>query len=390
VQHSRIHGGRRAKGLERRQPEVDHELKLAPVLAVGEDAYVAAVAQRHAGVDRGAHAGALGDEGLRLGRARLPSPVAAVRLVRGDGRAEQGAVLPHEPEYLGRSRVAVLDRLHAGHHRAPHSFRRHGVRDNRPPRARRDFDDPLQLIEREGRPELAARARAVVGVDLDPVGASSDLIAHDAHERRVVGLLGALQHVDLRSEPRPVAARRHDRARDHDHSRSGNDPLRDGALQPHVGIAGALRAEVAHRGEPGAERLTRVVRRARHAERERLVQHLVVPGRLVVGVEQEVRVSLDQPGEQRRARERDPAHGRWRGERSGRSGRGDAFAAHEHRPSFAHVGTVEHPVGHEQRGAAVGGGARLRSRQAGCRAERGERERTERLRECHRAPRIGV
>ena len=66
--------------------------------------------------------------------------------------------------------------------RIPSGRRRVG-RD-RPSAAARGLDDRLQLLDREGRRRLAARAPAIVRVDLDPVGAVADLIADDADERR--------------------------------------------------------------------------------------------------------------------------------------------------------------------------------------------------------------
>ena len=100
---------------------------------------------------------------------------------------------------------------------------------------------------------------------------------------------------------RPIAARRDDGARDDDHARAGDDALLDRLLEADVGVARALGAEVAHRREAGEQRVARVVRRAGDAERERLVQHLIVPRRLVVRMQQQVRVPLDEPGQQRRA-----------------------------------------------------------------------------------------
>ena len=75
----------------------------------------------------------------------------------------------------------------------------------------------------------------------------------------------------------------------------GMMPSLDGLLQPDVGVAGALGAQIAHRREAGhrAWRAGDCVARATR-QRERLVQHLVVPGGLVVGVQQQVRMALDQ------------------------------------------------------------------------------------------------
>ena len=64
-------------------------------------------------------------------------------------------------------------------------------------------------------------------------------------------------------------------------------------MRPTSAIARALGAEVALGGEAGVERALGLDHGARGAQRERLVQHLIVPQGLVVGVEEEVRVALD-------------------------------------------------------------------------------------------------
>src|SRR5439155_27257349 len=130
-----------------------------------------------AGREGRAHARALLREPRRLGRARLPAGVSAHGLARGDRRTEYGAVLLHETEDFRRASVAVLDRLDARQHGATHSFRAARVRDDGPARARGDLHDPLELLERERRLHVAARAPTVVRVDLDPVRAATDLVA---------------------------------------------------------------------------------------------------------------------------------------------------------------------------------------------------------------------
>src|ERR1019366_6878420 len=90
----------------------------------------------------------------------------------------------------------------------------------------------------------------IVGVDLDPVGPPSDLVAHDATKRVAVGLLGALRDGELRRESRgTVAVRRDDGARGGQKARPLRDALPDGLLEADVRVAGALRPEVTHRRE---------------------------------------------------------------------------------------------------------------------------------------------
>ena len=117
--------------------------------------------------------------------------------------------------------------------------------------------------------------------------------------------------VDLGGEAlRAVAAGRDHRRSGHQHPRAGDDAVVDRLLQPDVGVAGALGAEVAHRRDAGHQRVARAHRRARHAIGDRLAQHLIVPGRLVVGVQQQVRVALDQARQQRQPGQGDGARRR--------------------------------------------------------------------------------
>ena len=84
---------------------------------------------------------------------------------------------------------------------------------------------------------------------------------------------------------------------DDPHARTGNDALIDRLLEPDVGVAGALGAEIAHAREAGQQLRARMVHRARDAQRERLVEHLIVPRRLVVRMQQQMRVPFDQARE---------------------------------------------------------------------------------------------
>ena len=92
---------------------------------------------------------------------------------------------------------------------------------------------------------------------------------------------------------------------DHQHARAGDDPLLDGLLEPDVGVAGPLRAQVADGREAGQQHAPQVVGRPADAQGQRLLEHLVVPRRLVVRVQQDVRVSVDQARQQRASRQLD-------------------------------------------------------------------------------------
>src|SRR5262249_60837040 len=92
------------------------------------------------------------------------------------------------------------------------------------------------------------RSPAVIGIDLDPVGAPADLIANDARQAvDSIGFLGALRNAPLGSITlRGIATRCHDRARDGEHARTGDDALSDGVPHATIGISRALRPEIAN------------------------------------------------------------------------------------------------------------------------------------------------
>ena len=100
-----------------------------------------------------------------------------------------------------------------------------------------------------------------------------------------IGFFGALRDAPFERETLGgVTAGGDDGARRGEHAGAGYDALFDGLLELHIGVAGALRAEVAHGGEAGHERGAQVVDGARGAQSEALMQYLVVPGGLVVGM----------------------------------------------------------------------------------------------------------
>ena len=83
-----------------------------------------------------------------------------------------------------------------------------------------------------------------------------------------------------------------------------------------------------------------MIHRARRAQRERLVRDLEFPRRFVVGMQQDVRMALDEAGRQRQAREID--HSRiGSGNVRRRAGCLDALAGRAYRPSFVHRLAVE-------------------------------------------------
>ena len=98
----------------------------------------------------------------------------------------------------------------------------------------------------------------------------------------------------------------------------GTMPWSIARLETHVRVARALGAEIALGGEAGEQRGARVIHGARGAQRQRLVQHLVVPAGLVVRMQEEMAVAFDESRQQRRASEIDAARIRGRGDGAAR------------------------------------------------------------------------
>src|SRR4051794_26874291 len=99
----------------------------------------------------------------------------------------------------------------------------------------------------------ALRSPTVVAVKFDPVGAATDLIAHNSCQAvDTIRLLGALGHAPLRCEAlRSVASSGHNGAGRREDARTGNDSLGNGLFEFHVGVASAFGTEFANRREAG-------------------------------------------------------------------------------------------------------------------------------------------
>ena len=136
------------------------------------------------------------------------------------------------------------------------------------------------------------------------------------------------------------------------------DDLRERILsaQPHVRIRRTLTPEIAHRRDPGHQGRAGVIDAARHPQRQRLAQHLVVPRRLVVRVQQQVRMPFDQAWHHGRTGQRDAASSGRRGRGSRRTCRLDAIAAHHHHPPGVRALAVEDPIRPEDDAVLLGSG----------------------------------
>jgi len=193
-------------------------------------------------------------------------------------RAPVDAPLDHGLDRFLVQHVAVLDRIDACAKRDPVAGRCHGMRRDFPPRAMRLIDDGAHLVDREigQAPDRAVGVRviATIGVDLDPVGAVVDLVAHG-----LPATIGAVTHLDtpwhvqLPGVARQtICAGRRQRLRRDEETRTLDDAALDCLLQIDVGEPGPLVADVPHCREAVVERDPERARRAQRAKWHRLLQ----------------------------------------------------------------------------------------------------------------------
>jgi hypothetical protein len=98
--------------------------------------------------------------------------------------------------------------------------------------------------------------------------------------------------------------------------------------------------EIADGGESGHQRRAKMIDGPCGAQAQRFLENLIVPAGLVVGMQQDVRVSFDQPGKQRRSGHLHDC-GVGCGDGGARSGPFDALTADAHDPSVVHREAVE-------------------------------------------------
>jgi len=189
-----------------------------------------------------------------------------------------------------------------------------------------------------------------------------DLVADDAHEFvGVARLFGTLRDVEVVGEgARAVAPAADDRLGRHEHARPGDDALVDRHLHADVGVAGPFGAEVTDEGEAGHQRLSHMIRRAGDAKRGGIAQDLVVPGGLIVRVQEDVRVRLDHPGGERQSGKVDDLRPRRYGDRTRRPDCLDLVVDDEddHTGARGNAHAVPHARRAQQRRPGLGGGGR--------------------------------
>ncbi len=270
----------------------------------------------------------------------------------------------------------MLDRVDMRGDGAGHALGRDRVDRDDPAGIMRGGSGGGELGRVQGRPAALAALIVIIGIELHDVGAGRDLIAHGADD--IVDpahLLRALRHFQPRLESLgAVGTLGDDRAGRRQDAWARHDILRDRIAQADIGIACALGAEIAFGGEAGEQGRLRLGDRARGAQREAFVEHLIVPARLVIGVEEEVAVAFDQAGYQRIAGQVDHlCVGR-----DGEVGPGgdDPVAFDQYLPADVDRLPVEDAIGLEQGG---GGGGERRGR---------EHQRTDQWQYPHPGPRL--
>ena len=87
----------------------------------------------------------------------------------------------HEFENFRRAVVAVFDGLRAAQNRAPHAFGSTAMHRHRNPCASGGLHREFHFVQRECWMRSRQRPPPVIAVQLDPIGAVTDLVAHYTH-----------------------------------------------------------------------------------------------------------------------------------------------------------------------------------------------------------------
>ncbi len=124
-----------------------------------------------------------------------------------------------------------------------------------------------------------------------------NLVAYHVHQAvHAVGLFCPLWDVPFEREAfGRVASGGDNRARRSQHARPRNDSLIHGLFEFDICVSRAFGAEIADGGEAGHQRISQMIGGARHAQSQPFVRHLIVPRRLVIRVQQNVRMALHHP-----------------------------------------------------------------------------------------------
>ena len=121
-----------AQGLRRCHAVLDQQLQFTSLVAVSEDADVAAVGNGDTRFEGGLEGRALSFHFIRFGLAPLsPTAILAHGLSGRQSRAQGHAAVGHEPEDLDIALVAMFDGLDSGKRGPAHAFLRHRMRRHR-------------------------------------------------------------------------------------------------------------------------------------------------------------------------------------------------------------------------------------------------------------------
>src|SRR4051812_44448347 len=94
----------------------------------------------------------------------------------------------------------MLNGLYSAQDRPAHSFSSRGMCADRAAAAAGGLDHQPYFILGEGRCGLIVHSPSIIGVNFDPVGSVSDLIAYDVNDIVAVRLLSALRYIPLGRE----------------------------------------------------------------------------------------------------------------------------------------------------------------------------------------------
>ncbi len=335
VEDASVSGGGGDQHMIRSHPGAAHRIHLQPVLSVRIDANVAAHADRNAGFHRRPEGAAAFLDAFRGRLLAVPVlEIAGIGFGGGEGGAEGDLLLRHQPEHVLVSARAMLDRVRAGEDGPPHALGGLGVDGDEAARVVRRRDGRIELSLRKRGPVRLSLPVRKVRVQLDEVCSAADLLADSANDLvDSADFLRALRNGNAGFEAsRAVGVAGDDRFGRDEQARAGDDVLVDRLAKSDIGVAGTLGSKVALGREARGKRPPRVDYGSRGAERQRLVQDLVVPELLIVGVKEQMRVALDQPGHERCAGKVDDAGAARRGNR--RSHGANAIAVNHDRPAL--------------------------------------------------------
>ncbi len=153
--------------------------------------------------------------------------------------------------------------------------------------------------------------------------------------------LSALGEIKIGGKLGTVATGCDDGASDDDHSRAGNNSLFNRLFEADVGVTRAFGSKIAHGRKSGQQSVPRVCGGCGGAEGEGFVSDLVVPGRFVIGMEKEMGVTFDQPGNKSVVRQIDRLSVVRRADLGCRASFFDPLPSHQDRPARMQFSSVK-------------------------------------------------